>query len=181
MTGGKTYNLVDNFTSMLETFSDEISQFYTLKYLYNEDYINDSIRVDVYDQPKNEYIISRKVSFLDINKVMIISNDILFDFNKSEIKPQYYKNLKNLTRFLKLRNSIEISINGHTDNIGSDSYNLKLSLDRANSVMAFLVKSGIDPERLSVNGYGKNKPISPNDTEEGRQLNRRIEIIVLKK
>ena len=181
MTGGKTYNLVDNFTSMLETFSDEISQFYTLKYLYKEDFISDSIRVDVFDQPKNEYIISRKVSFLDINKVMIISNDILFDFNKSEIKPQYYKNLKNLTKFLKLRNSIEISINGHTDNIGSDHYNLGLSLDRANSVMAFLVKNGISSNRLSVNGYGKTRPISPNDTEEGRQLNRRIEIVVTNK
>lgn len=181
MTGGKTYNLVDNFNSMLETFSDEISQFYTLKYLYKEDFINDSMYVDVFDQPKNEYIISRKVNFLDINKVMVISNDILFDFNKSEIKPVYYKNLKNLTKFLKLRNSIEISINGHTDNIGSDSYNLGLSLARANSVMNFLIKNGISANRLSVNGYGKTHPISPNDTEEGRQLNRRIEIIITKK
>jgi len=181
MTGGKTYNLVDNFNSMLETFSDEISQFYTLKYLYKEDFIDDSIRVDLFDQPKNEYIVSRKVSFLDINKVMVISNDILFDFNKSEIKPQYFKNLKNLTRFLRLRNSIKISINGHTDNIGSESYNLGLSLDRANSVMNFLIKNGISYDRLSVNGYGKSRPISPNDTEQGRQLNRRIEIIIMEK
>ncbi len=181
MTGGKTYNLVDNFSSMLETFSDEISQFYTLKYLYKEDYLNDSIRIDLFDQPKNEYIVSRKVSFLDINKVMIISNDILFDFNRSDIKPVYYKNLKNLTRFLKLRNSIKISINGHTDNIGSDSYNLGLSLERANSVMKFLISSGISYERLTVNGYGKSRPIAPNDTEQGRQLNRRIEIVITEK
>lgn len=181
MTGGKTYNLVDNFTSMLETFSDEISQFYTLKYLYNEGYLNDSIRIDLFDQPKNEYIVSKKVSFLDINKVMIISNDILFDFNRSDIKPVYYKNLKNLTKFLKLRNSIKISINGHTDNIGSDSYNLGLSLERANSVMKFLISSGISYERLTVNGYGKSRPIAPNDTEQGRQLNRRIEIVITEK
>jgi len=180
-TGAKTYNIVDNFSSLLETFSDEISQFYTIKYLYKENFINDSIKVELFDKKRNEYLLSNTISFLDLNKMMVISNDILFDFNKSEIKPIYYKNLNNLTKFLKLRNSIEISINGHTDNIGSNEYNNKLSLDRANSVKEFLIKNGISGSRLSVYGFGKTKPIAPNDTERGRQLNRRIEIFIIKK
>ncbi|HEY9188331.1 MAG TPA: OmpA family protein [Ignavibacteria bacterium] len=180
-TGGKTYNITDNFNSLLETFSDEISQYYTVRYLYNENYISDSIEVELYDKKHDEYLVSNNVSFLDLNKMMVISNDILFDFNKSEIKPIYYKNLKNLTKFLKLRNSIEISINGHTDNIGSDEYNNKLSLDRANSVKEFLIKNGVSASRLTIYGFGKTKPIASNDTEQGRQLNRRIEIFITKK
>ena len=180
-TGGKTYNLIDNFNSILDNFSEEISTFYTLKYLYQEDYINDSIRIDFFDKTLDTYLVSKKLSFLDINKLLVLDNDILFDFNKSEIKPKYIKNLDNLTKLLKLRNNIEISINGHTDNTGSDDYNLRLSLERANSVKKFLVNNGIAERRLFVSGYGKTKPIAPNDTEEGRSLNRRIEVIITKK
>ena len=180
-TGGKTYNLVDNFTSLLEGFNEEISTFYTLNYLYKEDYINDSIRIDFFDKSINKYIVSEKLSFLDVNKLLVIDNDILFDVNKSEIKPKHIKNLNNLVKLLKLRNNIEISINGHTDNTGRDDHNLRLSLERANSVKKFLIKNGINEKRLAVNGYGKTKPIAPNNTEEGRTLNRRIEVIITKK
>jgi outer membrane protein OmpA-like peptidoglycan-associated protein len=180
-TGGKTYNLVDNFNSILDNFSEDISTFYTLKYLYKESYISDSIHIDFFDKSINKYLVSKKLSFLDVNKLLVLENDVLFDLNKSEIKPKHVKNLNNLTKLLKLRNNVEISINGHTDNIGSHDYNLRLSLQRANSVKKFLVKNGISERRLSVNGYGKTKPIAPNDSEEGRSLNRRIEVIITKK
>jgi outer membrane protein OmpA-like peptidoglycan-associated protein len=180
-TGGKTYNLVDNFNSILDNFSEDIGTFYTLKYMYKENYINDSIYIDFFDKSINEYLVSKKLSFLDVNKLLVLENDILFDLNKSDIKPKYIKNLNNLTKFLQLSSNIEISINGHTDNTGTDNYNLRLSLERANAVKKILVKNGIAERRLSVKGYGKTKPVAPNDTEEGRILNRRIEVIITKK
>jgi outer membrane protein OmpA-like peptidoglycan-associated protein len=180
-TGGKTYNLVDHFNSILDSFGEDISTFYTLKYLYKEDYINDSIYIDFFDKSENKYLVSKKMSFLDVNRLLVFESDVLFDLNKSEINPKYIKNLNNLTNLLKIRNNIEVSINGHTDNTGSNNYNLRLSLERAKSVKKFLVKSGIDQRRLFVNGYGKNRPIAPNDTEEGRTLNRRIEVVINKK
>ncbi|MFT3769140.1 MAG: OmpA family protein [Minicystis sp.] len=68
-----------------------------------------------------------------------------------------------------------MSIEGHTDNQGTPEYNQRLSDDRANAVLAYLVKKGIDPHRLTAKGYGLTKPRATNDTDEGRQKNRRVE------
>ena len=77
--------------------------------------------------------------------------------------------------------TIEIEIAGHTDNVGADEYNLNLSLERANSVVAFIVSKGISQNRIIAKGYGESKPIASNDSEEGKQLNRRVEFTILKK
>jgi len=75
--------------------------------------------------------------------------------------------------------NIKIEISGHTDNIGSAAYNQKLSESRAKAVVDYLIEHGIDRSRLSYMGYGFEKPIAPNDTEEGRQLNRRVEFKIV--
>jgi len=99
-----------------------------------------------------------------------------FDTNKSEIKTKYDEDLNKLGTFLKEWPKAKGEISGHTDNVGSDKYNLALSQRRAASVKTYLVdKFSIAPERLTTEGYGETKPIATNKTKEGRQLNRRIE------
>ena len=75
---------------------------------------------------------------------------------------------------------MRIEIAGHTDNVGSAEFNLRLSLDRASAVRAYLVENGIAAKRLVAKGYGSTKPKATNDTEEGRQQNRRTEFAILK-
>jgi OOP family OmpA-OmpF porin len=99
-----------------------------------------------------------------------------FDTNKSDIKTKYDQDLNKLGTFLKEWPKAKGEISGHTDNVGSDKYNLGLSQRRAASVKKYLVeKFSIAPERLTTEGYGETKPIATNKTKEGRQLNRRIE------
>ena len=75
--------------------------------------------------------------------------------------------------------ALRIEIEGHTDNQGTDEYNLELSMKRAQAVYNYLLEHGISADRLTYKGYGESKPVSPNDTEEGRALNRRTEIRIM--
>lgn len=110
----------------------------------------------------------------------IVLRNIFFDFNKSTLRPESNSELDNLLTLLTENPKLKIEISGHTDNIGSAAYNKKLSESRAQSVVTFLVGKGIDKARLTFAGYGFDQPIAPNETEEGRQLNRRTEFKVLK-
>ncbi len=112
-----------------------------------------------------------------VNKVGCwIVKGLLFDFNKADIKPQYYKNLNEVVKVLKANPGLKVEIQGHTDNIGSATYNMKLSLRRARAVAGYLVKHGISSSRLKVKGYGFTRPVASNDTPEGRALNRRVQL-----
>jgi Outer membrane protein and related peptidoglycan-associated (lipo)proteins len=82
---------------------------------------------------------------------------------------------------LKENPNVEVEISGHTDNVGSRIYNINLSRLRAESVANFFISNGIDPKRLKVVGYGELLPIASNDTEEGRQMNRRVEFKIIKR
>jgi outer membrane protein OmpA-like peptidoglycan-associated protein len=83
-----------------------------------------------------------------------------------------------LLDFLVKNGTVKIEISGHTDNYGTDAYNQKLSVDRARAVYRYLIDNGIESNRLSYKGYGKEKPVVPNDTEENRAKNRRTEILI---
>lgn len=109
----------------------------------------------------------------------IVLRNIFFDFDKATIKPESQTELENLIKLMNDNPNIKIEISGHTDNIGSASYNQKLSESRAKAVVDYLIEHGIDRSRLSYMGYGFEKPIAPNDTEEGRQLNRRVEFKII--
>jgi len=105
---------------------------------------------------------------------------IYFDFNKATIKPESYPTLNEAVKILKDNPRLRVRIEGHTDSVGSDEYNLKLSQARADAVKNYLVKQGgIDPGRIESLGKGEKEPIASNDTEDGRALNRRIEFIVI--
>lgn len=109
----------------------------------------------------------------------IVLKNIFFDFNKATLRPESYAELGRLIKLLGDVPSLKIEISGHTDNVGSAEYNQKLSESRAKAVVDFLTKSGIDAGRLTFKGYGMNAPIAKNDTEEGRQENRRTEFKIL--
>ncbi len=105
--------------------------------------------------------------------------NIEFEYDKAEILPQSIPLLNQVIDALNRYPKMKILICGHTDNIGSDEYNLKLSKQRAKAVYDYLVKNGINPDRLKTEGYGKTKPLVPNDSEENRKINRRTEFIII--
>ena len=108
--------------------------------------------------------------------------EVLFDFDKSTIKGNYSKDIDALADVMKKYEDLNVTIEGHTDNINrskNPNYNKKLSQRRADAVKKYLVeKSGIDAKRLTAIGFGAEKPIASNKTEEGRQKNRRVEAAV---
>ena len=101
---------------------------------------------------------------------------VLFDFDKFEIKPDAYPVLDKIVSLVKQNPQMKMEIQGHTDNVGSTEYNQKLSEDRAKAIVDYLVRNGIDPEKLSHSGYGLTQPVASNDTEDGRAENRRVEL-----
>ncbi len=109
-----------------------------------------------------------------------VLRNIYFDFNKASFKKESYDELNKLETMLASNAGMEIEISGHTDNIGSKTYNKKLSQLRANAVKEYLVNKGIDARRVKAVGYGEERPLASNDDEkEGRELNRRVEFKVL--
>lgn len=121
------------------------------------------------------------VSFVDTLKVgsTFVLHNIFFDYDKATLLQQSYNELHNLLTALQSHPTMKIEICGHTDGHGSVDYNQRLSENRAKAVVDYLVEHGIDIRRLSFKGYGKNRPIDTNATEEGRAHNRRVEFIVL--
>ncbi|MFD3408289.1 OmpA family protein [Aquirufa sp. HETE-83D] len=106
-------------------------------------------------------------------------NNLFFDLGKATLKPESAPELKRILQVMSENKSLMIEISGHTDNTGSDEINNKLSLERANAVKENLLKGGIDTTRIRTKGFGKSKPKADNATEEGRQINRRVEIEIL--
>jgi outer membrane protein OmpA-like peptidoglycan-associated protein len=108
----------------------------------------------------------------------IILDDVLFDFDKSTIKPEAAQILDRLVAFMNDNKNSKVSLSGYTDNVGTEAYNLKLSDRRWTSVKDYVVKKGVDGSRVSGQGFGESKPIADNKTAAGRAKNRRVEIKV---
>ena len=105
--------------------------------------------------------------------------DAFFDFDKAVLKPEGKAKLDDLASKVKANNLEVISAVGHTDSVGSDAYNQKLSIRRAEAVKAYLVSKGIDKSRVYTEGKGEKQPVADNKTKEGRAKNRRVEIEVV--
>lgn len=116
---------------------------------------------------------------IEVGQVVRLNN-VFFDFDKWNLRPESYVELDRVVKLLNENPAIEIEMSAHTDSHGSDDYNFKLSDDRARSVMEYILSKGIAPARITSKGYGESKPVVANDTDENRQLNRRVEFKIVK-
>ncbi len=112
-------------------------------------------------------------------KKKIVLRNVHFDFDKSDIRPDARPVLDEAVQILKDQSAVAVIVAGHTDSIGTDEYNMKLSLRRAGAVRDDLVKHGIAASRIKTEGFGESKPVASNDTPEGKAQNRRIEVVLL--
>jgi outer membrane protein OmpA-like peptidoglycan-associated protein/tetratricopeptide (TPR) repeat protein len=141
-------------------------------YVYETRYIS---RIDsIFKTPAQ---VDVEIEPIELNKSYRI-NDIYFDFNKYDLTHESMAVLDQLIEFLNENPKIRIQIQGHTDNIGNDADNLRLSDNRARSVYIYLVDKGINSNRITYKGFGKTMPVANNDTEEGRARNRRTVFII---
>ena len=111
--------------------------------------------------------------------VEIVLNNIFFDSGKTDLKPESFAELDKLQKLLQQNTNLQVEISGHTDNVGKDTDNFALSEKRAAAVVVYLTTRGISPAHIKAVGYGEARPLMPNDTEENRRLNRRIEMKIL--
>ncbi len=110
--------------------------------------------------------------------LVLTLGDVLFDFDKANLKPGAERVVDRLTTFLSEYPERKVMIEGFTDSVGPDAYNEQLSQRRAVSLQDALVKQGIGPDRIQIRGYGEQYPVASNDSPAGRQQNRRVEIVV---
>jgi outer membrane protein OmpA-like peptidoglycan-associated protein len=142
------------------------------------------------EQSRREKDVAEQQLFTSLNQILdtrretrglvVNLSDVLFDFNKASLKPGCREKLSKLAGVLiAYPGAYHLQIDGHTDSVGSDEYNLRLSVDRAEIVRSYLVQEGVHTDRIGeVHGMGKTLPIASNDTAEGRQMNRRVEIVI---
>ncbi|MEI8134817.1 MAG: OmpA family protein [bacterium] len=116
---------------------------------------------------------------IEVNQTIRLNN-IFFETAKWDLKSESFAELDRVVKFLNEYDYLQIEIKGHTDNVGADEYNMNLSDGRAKSVLSYLVSKGIKEKRLVAKGYGKTVPVTTNETDEGRQQNRRVEFTIVK-
>ncbi len=136
-------------------------------------------KVEVTQKIKKDIILISEEDIVN-NKVAVPLKNLFFEYNKHTIKRESYPELNRFAKFLKSNSKLEVEISGHTDNKGTDKYNKTLSKNRALEIKNYLVEKGCDFNKLIAKGYGKEKPVASNDTEEGRAANRRVEFKVIK-
>jgi OOP family OmpA-OmpF porin len=106
-------------------------------------------------------------------------NNVHFSTGSADLKSSSSKELNELANYLNLKKSVKVEIGGHTDNVGADDSNQKLSQKRAEAVKEFLIKKGVSENRLKSKGYGETKPVASNDSDKGKAMNRRTEVVFL--
>lgn len=125
-----------------------------------------------------EVVINIDLQKIEVGTTIVLKN-IFFDYDKATLRPESFSELNRVVEILKKQPKLKIEISGHTDNKGAFDYNKQLSKSRASTVVDYLIEKGISSDRLTFEGYAFEKPIATNDTDEGRQLNRRVEFKVI--
>ncbi|UHG91603.1 OmpA family protein [Spirosoma oryzicola] len=147
-----------------------------------KDFIAEGDNVDLTQTKGFQEIKGKELKLVPIEEGRAIRlNNIFFDTGKSELRPESGPELDRLVTTLNETPKMIIEVRGHTDNTGSNEINAKLSQDRADAVREYFISKGIEPDRVGSKGFGEAKPVAPNDTDEGRQKNRRVEFVIVKK
>lgn len=125
-------------------------------------------------------LVTEITNLQETSRGLVISlSDVLFDVNRATLRTGAEQNIRRIADILRQYPNNQISVEGHTDATGPDAYNQRLSEERAASVRASLVAGGVEPGRITSRGFGESQPVATNDAAEGRQRNRRVEVIVL--
>ena len=120
-----------------------------------------------------------RISLTALRKKMVLQlRNIQFEHNSSLLIPSSYAELDKLVKLMQDNPSMCIELSAHTDDVGSEQYNLRLSQQRGESARKYLVRQGIEAKRIIAKGYGKSKPLVPNDSDANRAKNRRVEFII---
>ncbi len=140
---------------------------------------SDVVEYNTIDVPaeKGRYTLDLDIKY-DPPKEYTLKN-VLFETGKSILRPESSPALNDLVEIMKLKPKMVIEIDGHTDNVGTPESNMTLSLGRANAVRNYLIQHGIAATRVSAQGFGETQPVETNDTDEGRQQNRRTEVKII--
>ncbi len=178
MTRGSWYDLEYPFSTVLDNFSNQLTNLFFVTYLSTRSTVPDSIDIGIYD-PKTNKITRKSIPIVELGRKLILEH-LLFGV-ASYTLPPVIPELDILSDFMKAKPNIRILVEGHTDSVGGLESNQILSEKRAQAVKEYLVNKGIDPSRIETVGFGKSKPIANNNTTFGRQLNRRTEIVIISK
>ena len=150
------------------------------KYTVYYKYFSDQVKYKEIDVPGGDHRMTYTFTMkYDPPRIFTLKN-VFFDTGKATIRKESNTALDELVTVLKIKPKMEIEISGHTDNVGSPDANMKLSADRANSVRSYLIRQGVAENRIIARGYGETQPVADNDTDEGKQKNRRTEVRILK-
>lgn len=174
--GYENYFSIGNFYRNQKTKKQDIVS--DSPYFFSYYYIDDVSIESIENESKEEDLKVSKKPELKINEVYTFKN-VLFDFDKVELLKVSIEELNELYKHLNQNPKLNIEIYGHTDNVGSDTRNKELSEQRAKAVADYLISQGLDISKIKAFGFGSSKPISDNETEDGRQLNRRVEFILI--
>ncbi len=148
-------------------------------YVRKKGYLFHSLHFNYEEEASSEPVI-KNIALIPVQQnASVVLNNLFFDLNKYELKPQSETELKEVVDFLNQNPEVKIEIGGHTDNSGTEVYNQELSEKRAQSVAEFLKNHQIPTARVLTKGYGAKSPLKPNNSDENRQLNRRIEFKIL--
>lgn len=177
-TRGTFYDIDYPFSTILDNFSNQLTNLFNIIYQSDEATVPDSIEIALFSSDRKQ-LVKKTIPIVELGRKLIIEN-LLFQTASSNL-PTSIRELDILSDFMNAKPNIEILIEGHTDAVGSNDVNDALSLKRAESVRQYLIKSGISPNKMQIKGFGKRKPLASNNTEFGRMLNRRTEIVIVAK
>jgi len=161
------------------SFSLNFGRYYSYSFIADGFY-SPSNRIDLRTKPEKTTLNGKDVVVKSIAEILksgenIRIENIFFEYGKTELLKESFLELDKLIQVLNENQQINVILEAHTDNIGSDSFNSELSLLRAKSVSQYLVKKSISSDRITEMGFGEKKPIAPNDTDSGRAANRRVQ------
>ncbi|AKD57963.1 OmpA family protein [Spirosoma radiotolerans] len=185
------YQTLPDGAEVGEATSDPVTGEYKIVLPYGQKYTMRAIAKDFVAEGDNIDLTQSKgfqeITGKQLNMIPLVSgsvvrlNNIFFDTGKSELRPESGPELDRLVTTLNESPKMVIEVRGHTDNTGSNEINAKLSQDRADAVREYFISKGIEPDRVASKGFGESKAIATNDTDEGRQKNRRVEFVIVRK